>query len=713
MITGMGGWHIGTRRVSAIYLVLALSGMVGALWLAHRFHLGAAATAASLLPTLAPLFLSWVTFRTNVERATEQPLEQIVEHLAQAVQSQWETEARVRRVNDPYPMTVGWRAAPDDLVEAWPLLQTTAADWPGGLGTVPEGWASSPEQLEGTGAEITRVFAEKVPTRRLLVLGAPGSGKTVLLLRLLLGLIHRRTTNGSDHPGDAVPVLFPLATWNPMRQDLYAWMSQRLAADYPSLAEPAPARYGQIDRARALLDRRLVLPVLDGFDEIPAPLRSSALSAINEALPLGHPVVLSSRVGEYRNVLHPRSGVPVKLAGAAGIELCPLEAHDAAAYLHRDAGGGGYAAERWEPVAAQLGTLTPVGEAMRTPLMLFLARTIYNPRPGESSEDLPHPGELCDTSRFAGRAAIEDHLFSAFIPAAYRSHPRYPSSWTPQQAQTAFVFLARYLHRALNGTSDLAWWQLPRAVQRSIPAMVTQAICVLLSAAFAAVGFIFARHADIGTKIVAPLVGVLIGVIVGVILAVPGWLAFDTEPRRPTSGLRWTPNWPGLAVGVATTVMLVAYDALPFASAATIGLGICIAFGLGATSADTALEVGPAALWSRDRRVFWAITVGVTASAGLGLWVPLVLNGASTAGQATALGFALWLGLTMAFTKTAWGVFSVAQYHLAFRYRLPRHLMAFLADAHQHRGVLRQVGAIYQFRHIDLQRHLASAADGD
>jgi hypothetical protein len=33
--------------------------------------------------------------------------------------------------------------------------------------------------------------------------------------------------------------------------------------------------------------------------------------------------------------------------------------------------------------------------------------------------------------------------------------------------------------------------------------------------------------------------------------------------------------------------------------------------------------------------------------------------------------------------------------------------MAFLADAHQ-RGVLRQVGAVYQFRHIELQRRLAN-----
>ncbi|MCI3245706.1 NACHT domain-containing protein [Streptomyces spinosisporus] len=704
----MGGWESAARRVSAVYLVLALGGMIGALWVADRFNLGAAATAVSLMPTLAPLFLSWVTFRSGAERAAEQPLGDIAEHLAQAVQHQWETEVQVRRVNDPHPMTVRWRAAPDDLVESWPLLRATAADWPGELG-VHEGWANSPAELEGSGAEITRVFAERVPTRRLLVLGGPGAGKTVLLSRLVLGLLHRRMTSAAGPHSSAVPVLFPLATWNPTRQDLYAWMAERLASDYPTLAEPAPTRYGQIDRARALLGRRLILPVLDGFDEIPTPLRAAALSAINEALPMGHPVVLSSRVGEYRNVLYPHSGVPARLAGAAGIELRPLDAEDVAAYVQRDAGASGYAADRWGPVAAQLGTTTPVGEALRTPLMLFLARAIYNPRPGESSQDLPNPAELCETSRFPTRVAVERHLFSAFITAAYRSHPRYPCRWTPQQAQNTFVFLARYLHRFHNASPDLAWWKLQRGVQRSIPAMVTRAMCLFLTVVSTAVCSIIPPDAN--DKAFALIVGPILGVFAGIVLALPGWLAFDEEPRRPASGLQWAPNWPASAIVLAAAVLLVASTGLPPVRVATIALGLCIAFGLGVTSADTASAVGPVELWARDRRVFWTLTLGVAASTGLGPWLLLVLSGANAAIQAALLAGALWLGLTIAFTRTVWGPFTASKLHLASRHHIPRNLMAFLADAHQHRGVLRQVGAVYQFRHIDLQRHLARRVD--
>ncbi|MGY5126896.1 hypothetical protein [Streptomyces nigrescens] len=38
--------------------------------------------------------------------------------------------------------------------------------------------------------------------------------------------------------------------------------------------------------------------------------------------------------------------------------------------------------------------------------------------------------------------------------------------------------------------------------------------------------------------------------------------------------------------------------------------------------------------------------------------------------------------------------------------RLPWTVSAFLRDAHR-RGVLRQAGAVYQFRHARLQEHLA------
>ncbi|MEU9900038.1 hypothetical protein AB0H67_41965 [Streptomyces phaeochromogenes] len=53
------------------------------------------------------------------------------------------------------------------------------------------------------------------------------------------------------------------------------------------------------------------------------------------------------------------------------------------------------------------------------------------------------------------------------------------------------------------------------------------------------------------------------------------------------------------------------------------------------------------------------------------------------------------------------GLFVFACAYLVVRRKIPRHLMALMRDAHEHRSVLRQAGSVYQFRHIDLQRHLA------
>lgn len=63
------------------------------------------------------------------------------------------------------------------------------------------------------------------------------------------------------------------------------------------------------------------------------------------------------------------------------------------------------------------------------------------------------------------------------------------------------------------------------------------------------------------------------------------------------------------------------------------------------------------------------------------------------------LGFGFTLG-------TAWAWFHGVRIWLALRGDLPWNLMAFLDDAHR-RGILRQAGAVYEFRHGRLQEFLA------
>ena len=372
---------------------------------------------------------------------------QIADQLAVAVGTQWTAEAAVRRLNDPYPLPVSWNAADASLTDSWDSMVKLAASGAGWPAPPPEGtWAAGPDDLAGEGGELVNVLA-RVPTRRLVVLGGPGAGKTMLMVRLVLDLLARRAR------GCPVPFLASVASWNPADQDLRSWLVGQLLIDHPALAALPSAGRTEPTQAEALLASGLILPILDGLDEIPEQVRGFAISRINDALRPGEQVVVTCRTQQYRDAVRPPEGVEATLRAAVAVQLCPLNADAVRTYLLEDAAGPASRA-RWEPVLKVLGTDTPAGQALGTPLMVGLARAIYNPRPGELAGDLPDPAELCN---FANRSAVEAHLFDGFVPASYRPPTR--GRWTVTQAEKWLVFLARHLEQTVGGP-DLAWWQL-------------------------------------------------------------------------------------------------------------------------------------------------------------------------------------------------------------------------------------------------------------
>ncbi|MGW7548965.1 NACHT domain-containing protein [Streptomyces sp. NPDC054770] len=435
-------------------------------------------------------------------------LVQAADDLAVAVKRQWREEAALRRLNDPYPLPVRWRPAPPQLMEPWRSLVRLATTGVGRASSAsPSGWASGPEALSGGGGDLVRVLT-RVPTGRLVVLGEPGSGKSMLLVRLVLDLLaHRRH-------GDPVPVLVSLASWDPDREDLDLWLEQRLGIDYPWLSEPG--RTGA-NRGRELLDADAIMLVLDGLDEIPDRVRGRAIARINDALGLRPDLgmVLSSRSDPFAATVRPRKGPEVRVTGAAGVEIEPLALDIIASYL-LDSAGGPTNEARWRGVFAALAAehdLHPLGQLFTTPLMAYLARVVYNPSP-DAAEDIAydsglhgrpldpaqdsthvlvqdsergptpdehhapagHPFELLDRSQFPTPTAIRAHLLDAFIPASYTRHrtsalaPARPSGsrrgWTRGQAAHFLTFLARDLEHRQQGTTDLRWWDLADAAPR-------------------------------------------------------------------------------------------------------------------------------------------------------------------------------------------------------------------------------------------------------
>ncbi|MFK4228109.1 NACHT domain-containing protein, partial [Streptomyces sp. NPDC019890] len=179
--------------------------------------------------------------------ASDERLDRLARQLADAVGDQWTEEWRLRRLQDPEPMPVRWTRA-----EAW------LADHQENIG----GPADLSDRLENVTA-----FVDRVPSRRLVVLGGPGGGKTVLAVRYALDALERW------QPGAPVPVVFPLAAWQPDRETLSAWMAAHIAQTYPG------ATWGG-----ELLAAERILPVLDGLDELAAPLRAHAVRRLNAEL---------------------------------------------------------------------------------------------------------------------------------------------------------------------------------------------------------------------------------------------------------------------------------------------------------------------------------------------------------------------------------------------------------------------------------------------
>ncbi|MFG3013914.1 NACHT domain-containing protein [Streptomyces cinerochromogenes] len=733
------------------YLLLVVLGAVGALALAWHFHLGTAGTAVTVLLGLAPTYIAWAAFRADRAEAASVDLDTVAGQLAVAVKAQWDDEVAVRRVNDPYPLPVAWRTADPGLGEAWPLLTDLAHAWPGGPPGDPALWPQDAAGLAGADAQIGEVFTDRVPTRRLVILGEPGAGKSVLLIRLLQDLIQRRTATSP------VPVLFSLASWNPSRP-LKSWMAEQLRRTHPGLRSPAPpqvitttaatAADRHDDLAQALLDTGRILPLLDGFDELPTDWHPTALDALNRALSAQQPLVLASRTTPYRDALA-RPGTPVLLNGAAAIQLLPLDPAAAATYLRRDAGGPhSPAAGRWDAVTTSLGSDTPVGQALSTPLGLFLARTIYNPRPRTTpASAAAHPDHMCDTTAFPDRTTLDAHLFNAFIPAAYTAdHPR-PPRWTADQAHRALVFLAQFLHDERGGTPDLAWWEFPLAIPASIRVLMVRLM----------VGLVVGLLGGLTVGLAAgPVTGLAAGPITGLAAGlVAGRRAgHESNTAVPSTRFRWS-NRRGLAAGLVTGLvtgvtfgLLRGFDGLMAGLVTGLTVGLVFGLlgwlvgGLVGEEPDQTSVTGPVALLSSDRRTFRAVAgmAGLTFGAVFGLvgwpvgwFVNVIVVGlvfvddytevapgwvlfgsvlGSVIVPALGTGAGLGYGLALGLRQTAWAHFVMARVYLAVRHKLPWHLMAFLQDAHEHRGLLRQVGPVYQFRHIDLQRHLARQQTG-
>jgi hypothetical protein len=335
-------------------------------------------------------------------------------------------------------------------------------------------------------------------------------------------------------------------------------------------------------------------------------------------------------------------------------------------------------------------------------------------------------------------------------------------------------FLAVHLGRL--GSSDLAWWQLYRAVPRFVFGLVG-ALGYGLAASLA--GGLVGRlgHGVVGSLAFrlggGPAFGLATGLtggsVFGLMFGLADRLRRWPDPARAQIGFRETARpflwrfafgimpglfaWPafgpvfslagGLILGCARSpdpsrvrigfrgiagpllwrlgfglvgglvVGVVFERRLGFTWGLVGGLGVGLAIVLTVwidAPADAARVSSPLDVLKLDRAA--SLTFGLAAGFAGALMFGLAgrVAGGPAGGLVRAGGLAGgFAGGFMNGLTGAWGGLLVSRLWLASSGRLPWSLMEFLADAHR-RGVLRQVGGVYQFRHARLHERLLAHA---
>ncbi|MGW2301735.1 NACHT domain-containing protein [Streptomyces sp. NPDC001809] len=592
-------------------------------------------------------------------------------------------------------------------------------------------------------------FYRQTHPERLVITGVGGAGKTVSALELLLGLIGGRS---DDHP---VPVRVPLSRWNTQTQTLPQLLEARLveAYDWPE------------SMAAGLVGQGMVLPVLDGLDEMDpprpdgtpdpaAPRAATVVEALNRyqrGRDAG-PVILTCRTAHY-DTLHPRTVV----VDAARIEVEPVDPADAVAYLAGRARDEG----RWEPLTHHLAA-EPQGMLARvlsTPWRLGLAATVYH-RDGD-------PGELLS---LPDAGAVDEHLLARYIPATVRLTHN-PDGYTAGQVH-------RWLHRlsvhldpagtasngggmaagtggqAREGTDLLLHelWPLAgrRRAQATNAALIALAVLtpvllarnlvewMLVALLVTSAGFTFYWNGPLSRVTPLRIPRLRRTVVLAGIVAIMAWIV-PGVPDGIASGITG-----GVSAGTASGVLLGAGWAtyLPIRGAtrvvpvilnALMGMNLGTAAAAGAISDGTLAALsgggaGPAVagyVGGAVSGIVSATMLGITyePDAGRGARPPIrddtilgvtlgIIAGAAAgitvglgAGPTRGIAFGIILGIVVGFALGA----DASRWYLVFlalsRGRLPFRLGRFL-DWAVGAGLLRHSGAGFQYRHREFQHWL-------
>ncbi len=273
-------------------------------------------------------------------------------------------------------------------------------------------WSANLPQSEGhsralaPGISISEVYDQA--GGELLILGEAGSGKTTLLLELTRHLLDRAERDESA----PMPIVFLLSAWAAKQQPLEEWLIEELNSKYQV---PYPL-------AEFWIRNEMILPLLDGLDEVEANVRSACVVAINtykKAYGLSA-LVVCSRLTDY--LLY-----PPRIILNNAVVIRPLTLQQIDDYLKSSG-------EHWMQFSQLLHSSLSLQQLVTTPLMLNIITLAFQDK---SPED------------FLNAADPEEHgrwLFNTYVEQMLQRHPT-KFSHRPQQLVKWLGYLADQMQR--------------------------------------------------------------------------------------------------------------------------------------------------------------------------------------------------------------------------------------------------------------------------
>jgi len=369
-------------------------------------------------------------FRKHKARPGTQAMLNALDNLAAAQADDIRREVIERGLLDIAPARTSWhigrRVYPSSLPFDGMLLPAVAG--------APEQIADS-SRGAGTVGNLHALYSTE-PGARLAILGDPGSGKSTMMVLLLLAALDHRTKHSDQRSVIPVPVILSVADWDPGKQDLRTWVHESVYNRHRYLRA---SEYGSDVVSELLRAGRLSL-FLDGLDELPQKSRISALEQISKEV--GTRVAITCRSDEFRAV-----EAELPLSNLTTVELEPLQSDAIDRYLSAASEvtkNSGWAAVVYEMTSDPHGNLAT---GLNTPLTLSLARIGF----GECPSDLLELANNLSISDFRRSVLVK------FLEVAY------PKARTRERARTAFTLMAVKLgDRTTFYWTDIRQWVFPR-----------------------------------------------------------------------------------------------------------------------------------------------------------------------------------------------------------------------------------------------------------